>query len=33
MNRLELLSESINQEAYIYDYIIVGAGISGLQAA
>ena len=33
MNRLEILSQVINQEQNIYDYIVVGAGVSGLQAA
>jgi tRNA U34 5-carboxymethylaminomethyl modifying enzyme MnmG/GidA len=33
MERLQLLTEAISSGQDIYDYIIIGAGISGLQAA
>lgn len=33
MERLELVSQAVKKNGYIYDYIIVGAGVSGIQAA
>lgn len=33
MNRLDFISQSLSASSDIYDYIIVGAGISGLQVA
>ena len=32
MDRLQLVLEAISKPTEIYDYIVVGAGISGLQA-
>jgi ribulose 1,5-bisphosphate synthetase/thiazole synthase len=33
MQRLELVSEAVKKNGYVYDYIIVGGGVSGIQAA
>jgi ribulose 1,5-bisphosphate synthetase/thiazole synthase len=33
MERLQLVSEAIGEDQDIYDFIVVGGGISGLQAA
>lgn len=33
MERLQLVSQAVSQGLEIFDYIVVGGGISGLQAA
>ena len=33
MERLELVSEAVKKNGFIYDYVIVGGGVSGIQAA
>jgi len=33
MQRLQLVNQAISQESPIYDFIVIGTGISGMQAA
>ena len=33
MQRLEKLSTSVSESSEVYDYVVIGAGISGIQIA